>query len=228
MAPVRLPLPTRWAIFQSVSPVWVGPYSLASVTVTAPSVTASTGPASAGSGARPSSGVSKVGATPRCLRCRAGGSTSTVYSRDRRPPGQSACTRKFRKGSRTGSSVVTSTTLLPLALTIGLNRSCVRKKGRSMPSRAKASLLATTTCRRSNSSGRAEIISISARNGSCRAESKRISPNPKAMTAWGIAAASAVATKTHWRIYVVPPSSFRKPRPRNFSHTVRHDQNYSL
>src|SRR5580704_6325484 len=108
-----------------------------------------------------------------------GGSSSTVYSRIRRPRAQLTSTKKVTKGSGIESVERTSKTSRPSLLLPTLKVSVDRNGGRSMPYRVKASFGARAARSAVNSSGLAAIRSISAFIGSFSAEFRCISPRPK-------------------------------------------------
>ncbi len=109
-----------------------------------------------------------------------GGSSNTVYSRTSLPCGQVTCTKKSRKGSRMGVSLLTRITALPLRLRTALKWSRESRKGRSTPVRAKTSAGANPTFRVSSCPFSTESSSISPLKFSFSAELVRISPRPRA------------------------------------------------
>src|ERR1700677_2843597 len=109
-----------------------------------------------------------------------GGSSSTVYSRIRRPRAQLTSTRKVTNGSGMASVERTCRTSRPSLPLPTLKVSDDRNGGRAMPERVKASGGANAARSAVNSSGEAAIKSISAFSGSFNAEFKWISPRPSA------------------------------------------------
>src|SRR5689334_3442194 len=112
---------------------------------------------------------------PEPLVARPGGSSSSVYSRSRRPPLQRTSSRKLTKGSRAICLLVTLTDSPSTA-----NFSDDRNSLRSMPARSKSSLLASWTVTLSSSAADADRIGIEARTSWFRRDWDSISPRPKA------------------------------------------------
>ena len=100
---------TLVAILPSVSPRWIGPYSLppaigpAGVTGR---LTAGGAAATLGSGAGRDSGTAEITGAGGGAVAALGGSSSAVYSRDMRPEDQSNSTSTSMKGSVTGRDEV--------------------------------------------------------------------------------------------------------------------------
>ena len=166
---------SRLAMLQSVSLEATGPYSPLPACTTGRRGALRCGAArevAAAAGA-----ALTLGARRRVVT---GGSSSTVYSRIRRPLGQLTSTRKSRKGSRIGKSELTWMTVLPFLRRVGRNLSRVRKKGRSMPAFLNSSGLASRTRTPSSSPAATESRSMSARNSWLRADLALMSPSPSA------------------------------------------------
>ena len=165
-----------------------------------------------------SAGSLRVGAITAGVDCvtslaaNVGGSSNTVYSRNKRPRDQLASTRNVKNGSVTDVADRISTTL-PVVLperTIWNSISC-RYVGRSRPYRSNVSADANEILRPSSSPGVAESNSISARNGSLSAESSLISPSPRPHTSLVSKNTSASEIRESRRVIVYFSSSPRAP-----------------
>src|SRR3569623_382251 len=97
------------------------------------SVGGTAGAAAAGAGEGGALIAGAATGTGLLLAPNTGGSSNTVYSRNRRPAGHCSCTMKSRKGARTGWVEVTLTTAVPLPLGVTVYVRSPNTAGQSMP-----------------------------------------------------------------------------------------------
>ncbi len=133
----------------------------------------------AGKGAASRTGSTTV-RLPITAGATTGGSSNTVYSRSNRPFGQVTSTRKLRKGSRTGDSLVTRMVVRPSPSSTTSNASGTLTPERSSPTREKSCAEASFAMSPSASSGVPSLTTISATSGSLSPDFTLMPPRPSA------------------------------------------------